>query len=192
MLWLTWFCIPGCVALREWSYHRGYLGHEDLFQMWNLDYKAGWALTNLCFQIVVLEKTLETPLECKEIKPVNPKGNHHLNIHWKYWCWSFRSVTTCCEGATHWKKPCCWGMWKAKEKMVAENEIVEQYHWLSAHEFQQTLEIIKGRGSWSVSVHGATNCQTRCSTWTTTKMLSLFNYLVFFVDSQLIVYMKIY
>ena len=43
--------------------------------MWELDHKEGWALKNWCFQIVVLEKTLESPLDSKEIKPVNPKGN---------------------------------------------------------------------------------------------------------------------
>ena len=43
--------------------------------MWELDHKEGWALKNWCFQIVVLEKTLESPLDCKEIKPVDPKGN---------------------------------------------------------------------------------------------------------------------
>ena len=43
-------------------------------QMWELDHKDGWALKNWCFQIVVLEKTLESPLDSKEIKPVNPKG----------------------------------------------------------------------------------------------------------------------
>ena len=43
--------------------------------MWELDYKESWALKNWCFWTVVLEKTLESPLDCKEIKPVNPKGN---------------------------------------------------------------------------------------------------------------------
>ena len=43
--------------------------------MWQLDHKEGWALKNWCFWIVVLEKTLESPLDYKEIKPVNPKGN---------------------------------------------------------------------------------------------------------------------
>ena len=43
--------------------------------MWELDHKEGWALKNWCFWIVVLEKTLENPLDCKEIQPVNPKGN---------------------------------------------------------------------------------------------------------------------
>ena len=44
-------------------------------QMWESDYKEGWAPKNWCFQIVVLEKTLESPLDCKEIQPVNPNGN---------------------------------------------------------------------------------------------------------------------
>ena len=43
--------------------------------MWELDHKESWALNNWCFWTVVLEKTLESPLDCKEIKPVNPKGN---------------------------------------------------------------------------------------------------------------------
>ena len=46
--------------------------------MWELDHKEGWALKNWCFWTVVLEKTLESPLDCKEIKPVNPKG-----VKWK-------------------------------------------------------------------------------------------------------------
>ena len=44
--------------------------------MWELDYKASWAPKNWCFWTVVLEKTLESPLDCREIQPVNPKGNH--------------------------------------------------------------------------------------------------------------------
>ena len=44
-------------------------------QMWELDHKEGWVQKNWCFQIVVLEKTPESPLDSKEIKPVNPKGN---------------------------------------------------------------------------------------------------------------------
>ena len=55
--------------------------------MWDLDYKEGWALKNWCFWTVVLEKTLESPLDCKEIQPVNPKGNQPW-IHWKNWHWS--------------------------------------------------------------------------------------------------------
>ena len=72
--------------------------------MWELDYKDSWALKNWCFWTVVLQKTLESPLDCKEIKPINPKSV--LNSHWKDWCWSWNSNTLAawCEKLTPWKK----------------------------------------------------------------------------------------
>ena len=65
---------------------------------------------NWCIQTVVPEKTLESPLDCKEIKPVHPKGKSVLNIHWKDWCWSWSSnpLATWWEELTHWKGPWCW------------------------------------------------------------------------------------
>ena len=81
--------------------------------MWELDYKESWALKNWCFWIVVLEKTLESPLDYKEIKP--DKRKSVLNIHWKDWCWSWSSNTlaTWCEELTTWKRPWCWERLKA-------------------------------------------------------------------------------
>ena len=84
--------------------------------MWELDYKESWAPKNWCFWTVVLEKTLESPLDYKEIKPVNPKGNQDfLNIHWKDWCWSWNSniLATGCKELTHRKRPWCWERLKA-------------------------------------------------------------------------------
>ena len=85
--------------------------------MWELDYNESWALKNWCFWTVVLEKTLESPLDCKEIQPVHPKGDQSLNIHWKDWCWSWNSNTlaTWCKELTHWKRPWCWERLKARE-----------------------------------------------------------------------------
>ena len=87
--------------------------------MWELDYKEVWALkncTNWCFWTVVLEKTLESPLDCKEIQPVHPKRRSVLGVHWKDWCWSWNSDTlaTWCEELTHLKRPWCWGRLKAE------------------------------------------------------------------------------
>ena len=84
--------------------------------MWELSYKESWAPKNWCFWTVVLEKTLESPLDCKEIKLVNPKGNQ--NIHWREWCWSWNSNTlaTWCEELTHWKISWYW------ERLKAERE----------------------------------------------------------------------
>ena len=75
--------------------------------MWELDHKEGWELKNWCFRTEVLEKTLDSPLDIKEIKPVNPKRSTPQNIHWKDWCWSWSSNTSAiwCEESTHWKRP---------------------------------------------------------------------------------------
>ena len=82
--------------------------------MWKLDSKEGWALKNWCFQTVVL-KTLESPLDCKEIQPVHPKGNQS---------WIFiRRTDAEAESpipwppdvkSSHWKRPWCWGRLKAR------------------------------------------------------------------------------
>ena len=77
--------------------------------MWELDYKGSWVPKNWCFLTVVLEKTLESPLDYKEIQPVCFK-ELVLKIHWKDWCWSWNSNTlaTWCEELTHYKRPYCW------------------------------------------------------------------------------------
>ena len=77
--------------------------------MWELDHKESWALKNWCFWTGVLEKTLESPLDCKQIKPINPKGKQPwIFIHWKDWSWSSSTLATWCEEPTHWKRPWCW------------------------------------------------------------------------------------
>ena len=71
--------------------------------MWDLDHKEGWAQKNWCFWILVLEKTLESNLYSKMIKPVNSKGNQPwISIHWKErrWSWSSNTLATWCEGLT--------------------------------------------------------------------------------------------
>ena len=75
--------------------------------VWMWDHKEGWVTKNWCFQIVVLQKTLENPLGSKEIKPV----------HWKDWCWSWSSNTlvTWCKEPTHWKRPWYWERLRAGE-----------------------------------------------------------------------------
>ena len=76
------------------------------YESWTV--KKGWVPKNWCFWTVVMDKTLESPLDCKEIKPVHPKGDQC--VHWKDWCWSWSSNTlaTWCKELTHWKRPWCW------------------------------------------------------------------------------------
>ena len=83
--------------------------------MLELDYKESWAPNNWCFWIAVLEKTLESPLDGKEIKPVNPKGNQSwifigrlmLKLKLQYF-------VTWCEEPTHWKRPWYWERLRAR------------------------------------------------------------------------------
>ena len=71
----------------------------------------------MCFWTVVLEKTLKSPLDSKEIQPVNSKKKSVLNIRWKEWCWSWNCniLATWCEELTHWKRSWCWEWLKAEE-----------------------------------------------------------------------------
>ena len=77
--------------------------------MWELNHQEAWLLKNLCFQIVVLEKTLESPLDCKETKPVKPKENQPwIFIGRTCWSWSSKTLAIWWKGLTHWKRPWCW------------------------------------------------------------------------------------
>ena len=89
---------------------QGYGFSSGHVQMWELDCEESWAPKNWCFWTVVLEKILESPLDCKEIQPVHPKGDQSRVFIWKDWCWSRNSNTlaTWCEELTHLKRPWCW------------------------------------------------------------------------------------
>ena len=114
--------------------------------MWELDYKEGWVLKNWCFWTVVLEKTLESPLDCKEIQPVNPKGNQS---------WIFIERTDV-EAETPillppdvknwliWKDPDAGKNWRQEEKGMTEDEMVGWHHWLNGHEFAQAPRVGDG------------------------------------------------
>ena len=94
--------------------------------MWELDHKEDWAMKNWCFQIVVLEKALEGPLDSKEIKPVHPEGNQSLIF--------IGRTDTEAEAPILWlpdgkgqligKDPDAGKDWRQKEKRAAENEMV--------------------------------------------------------------------
>ena len=118
--------------------------------MWELDYKESWVLKNWCFWTVVLEKTLESPLDFKEIQPVHPKGNQS---------WVFIGRTDI-EAET----PILWPPdvknwligkdsdagkdWRQEEKGTTDDEMVGWHHWLNGHEFGWT----PGNPQYSVSM----------------------------------------
>ena len=128
---------------------QGYGFSSGHIWMWELDYKESWAPKNWCFWTVVLEKTLESPLESKEIQPVNPKGDQS---------WIFIGRTDA-EAETpilwsadvkNWligKDPDAGKDWRWKEKGTTEDEMVGWHHWLNGHGFEQALGIGDGQGS---------------------------------------------
>ena len=100
--------------------------------MWELDYKESWLPKNWCFWTMVLEKTLESPLDCKEIQPVHPKGNQS---------WIFiRRTDAEAETPILWspdvKSWLIWKDWRQEEKGTTEDEMVEWHHWLNGDEFE--------------------------------------------------------
>ena len=101
--------------------------------MWELDYKESRLLKNWCFWTVVLEKTLESPLDSNEIQPVSHKGNHQ-----KDWCWSWNSNTlaTWCNWLIG-KDPGAGKDWRQEEKGLTEDEMVGWHHRLDGHDISK-------------------------------------------------------
>ena len=119
-------------------YSHSYGFSSSHVQMWDLEHKEGWAPKNWCFQIVVLEKTLESPFDCKEIHPVHPKGDQSwifiVRTHVKaetpiLWPPDGKSQLT--EKDSDVGKD-----WRQKEKGTAEDEMVGWHHRLTGHEFE--------------------------------------------------------
>ena len=116
--------------------------------MWEVDYKESWVQKNWCFWTVMLEETLESPLDCKEIQPVHPKGNQS---------WIFIGRTDV-EAETPilwppkvkswliWKDPDAGKDWGQEEKGMTEDEMVGCYHWLNGRGFGWTLGAGDGQG----------------------------------------------
>ena len=138
--------------------------------MWELDHKEGWALENWWFQIVVLQKTLESPFDYKEIKSVNPKGN-------KPWIF-IRRIAAEAEApilgpldAKNWligKDPDAGKDWRQKEKGASEDDNITDAMNMS---LSKLWEIVEDRWAWHAAVHGVT--KRGLSDWTTAT-----NYLV--------------
>ena len=107
-----------------------------------VDHKESWATKNWCFWTVVLEKTLESPLDCEEIQPGHPKGNSE----W-WWSWSSNTLATWCEELTHWKRPWCFERLKAGGEGEHGGWDGWWHHRCDGHEFEQALEVGDGQGS---------------------------------------------
>ena len=136
--------------------------------MWELDYKESWAPKNWCFWTVVLEKTLESPLDCKDIKPVNPKGNQS---------WIFIGRTEAeAEASIFWppdaksqlirKDPDVGKDWRQEEKGMTKDEMAGWYHRLYWHKLSKLQELVMGRETWCATDYEVTKNWTQLSNWT--------------------------
>ena len=136
--------------------------------MWELDHKEGWAPKNWCFWTVELEKTLESPLDCKEIQTVHPKGH-------QFWVFTGRTDVTA-ETPVLWpphakswligKDSDAGRDWRQEEKGLTEDEMAGWHHWLDGHEFEWTPEVVMDREAWHAAILGVAKSQTRLCDWT--------------------------
>ena len=139
--------------------------------MWELDHKKGWALKGWCFWTVVLQKALENPLDCKGIKPVNPKGNQpwlfigktnaeaETPILWPHDARAGSLEKTLMLGKVEGRRKRGWRRMRWLDGISVSIEMSLSKFW----------EILRDRGAWLAAVHGIARSRTSLSDWITTR-----------------------
>ena len=134
-------------------FSQGYGFSSSHVWMWELDCEESWAPKNWCFWTVVLEKTLESPLDCKEIQPVHPKGDQS----WAFIGRMDAEAETPILWPPHAKSWLIWKYldagrdWGQEEKGATQDEMAGWHHWLDGHEFEWTPGVGDGQGGLACS-----------------------------------------
>ena len=135
--------------------------------MWELDCEESWVLKNWCFWSVVLEKTLESPLDCKEIQPFDSKGDKS----WVFFGRTDAEAETPVLWLPHTKswligKDCDAGRdWGQEQKGMTEDEMAGWYHRLDGCEFEWIPGVGDGQEAWPAAIYGVTKSRTWLSDW---------------------------
>ena len=141
---------------------QGYGFSSGHLRMWELDREEGWAPKNWCFWTLVLEKTLESPLDFKEIQPVHSEGDQP----WDFFGRNDAKAETPILWPSHgmsWligKDSDAGRDWGQEEKGTTEDEMAGWHHWLDGH------ELVMDREAWCAAIHGVAKSRTWLSDWT--------------------------
>ena len=152
---------------------QGYGFSSSHVWMWELDCEDSWAPKNWCFWTVVLEKTFERPLDCKEIQPFHSKGDQS-------WVFTGRNDAKA-ETPVLWppdakswligKDSAAGRDWGQEEKGTTEDEMAGWHHGLDGREPAELWEMVMDREDWCAAIHGIAKSRTRLSDWTELNML---------------------